>query len=351
MPAVEVSDLVVRYGSGLTAVAGLSFSAEAGEVLAILGPNGAGKTTTIETLEGYRTPTSGRVRVLGLDPVADHDALVSRIGVMLQGGGVYPGIRPAEAVRLFAAYYAGSHHAAFHDAASHHAASHDAASHHAASHDAGSHRAASHGRPQDPAAVLDRVGLGRVANTPWRRLSGGERQRLSLALALLGRPEVVFLDEPTAGIDVEGRQLVRQVVRDLREEGVCVLLATHELVEAERTADRVIIVAAGRVVASGTLAELAAGQGPAALSFRVPAGLDVAALGAALGRRIDEVEPGDYRVTGPTSPAMVAHLATWLADHDLALSDLHSGQASLEEVFLALTGEGLVGDALVGEMV
>ncbi len=300
MPAVEVCDLVVRYPGGVTAVDGLSFTAEAGEVLALIGPNGAGKTTTVETLEGYRQPTAGSVRVLGLDPRADHARLVPRIGVMLQGGGVYPGIRPREALNAFSSFYAD---------------------------------------PADPAELLSRVGLDKVASTPWRRLSGGEQQRLSLALALMGRPEVVFLDEPTAGIDVEGRQLVRQIVGDLRSAGVCVLLATHELAEAERLADRVVIVGRGRLLAAGTPADLASGQGPAVVTFRAPAGLDVAALGAHLGSTVVEAEPGDYRVAGAASPRVVAELTAWLADSDLALSALRAGGSSLEDVFLALTGE------------
>lgn len=299
MSAVEVTDLVVRYPGGVTAVDGLSFAARGGEVLALLGPNGAGKTTTIETLEGYRSATSGSVRVLGLDPRRDHVQLVNRIGVMLQGGGVYPGIRPTEALRLFAAYY---------------------------------------DDPADPVDLLGRVGLGAVGSTPWRRLSGGEQQRLSLALAMLGQPEVVFLDEPTAGIDVAGRQLVRRVIADLRGAGVCVLLATHELAEAERLADRVVILGQGRLLAAGTPAELAAGRGPGVVSFRAPGGLDLAGLSDRLGYDVVEGEPGEYRVIGPASPALVAGLTAWLAEQDLALSDLRSGAANLEEVFLSLTG-------------
>src|SRR3954451_15900140 len=216
MPAVAVSDLVVRYGS-VTAVAGVSFEAEAGEVVALLGPNGAGKTTTVETLEGYLRPTAGTVRVLGLDPIADHRRLTPQIGVMLQQGGVYPGMGPLEALRLFSSYY---------------------------------------DEPADPVALLDRVGLAAVAKTPWRRLSGGEQQRLSLALALIGRPAVAFLDEPTAGVDPGGRLAIRAVISALRDDGVCVVLTTHELEEAQRLADRIVIVDHGRVVAAGTPAEL-----------------------------------------------------------------------------------------------
>jgi ABC-2 type transport system ATP-binding protein len=294
--AIEVSRLVVRYGD-LTAVDAVSFSAEAGQVVALLGPNGAGKTTTIETLEGYRTPTAGRVRVLGLDPARDHARLTPRIGVMLQSGGVYPGIRPDEALRLFAAYY---------------------------------------DDPADADELLAGVGLDRQRSTPWRRLSGGEQQRLSLALAIVGRPEVAFLDEPTAGVDVGGRQVVRRIVRQLADDGACVLLATHELDEAERLADRVVIVDRGRLVASGTPAELTGRGAGGQISFGAPPGLDRAALGLRLEAAVAEVSPGEYRVDAAASPATVAALTAWLAEHDLPLLDLRAGRQSLEDVFLRL---------------
>src|SRR5579872_5296356 len=212
MPAVECSDLVVRYGS-TTAVDGVSLGADFGEVLAVLGPNGAGKTSTIETLEGYRRPAAGSVRVLGFDPRAEHRSLVSHIGVMLQRGGAYPMLGPRRAIDLFAGYYPD---------------------------------------PESTDELLDLVGLRGVERTPWRHLSGGEQQRLSLALALVGKPRVVFLDEPTAGVDPQGRLAIRRVITDLRDAGVCVLLTTHELEEAERLADRVVIIDHGRVVAEGT---------------------------------------------------------------------------------------------------
>ncbi len=298
MAAIEVSGLVVRYAAGVVAVDGLTFSAEAGEVLALLGPNGAGKTTTVETLEGYKSPTSGTVRVLGLDPVADHARLTPRIGVMLQKGGVYPGIRTVEAIRLFAAFYES---------------------------------------PEDPASLLDRLGLAGVARTTWRRLSGGEQQRLSLALALVGRPEVAFLDEPTAGVDVAGRQVIREVIGELRARGCCVLLATHELDEAERVADRVVIVDHGRLLAEGTPAALMSGLVQTSIQFRAPAGLDTAGLSAALGATVNEARPGEYSVATEPAPATVAKLTAWLAEHDLPLGDLRAGRQSLEDVFLRLT--------------
>ncbi|MGI9119424.1 MAG: ABC transporter ATP-binding protein [Acidimicrobiales bacterium] len=297
MPAVSVSALVVRYGR-VAAVDGVSFTAEAGQVLALLGPNGAGKTTTVETLEGYRRPDAGEVAVLGLDPVADHAELTSRLGVMLQRGGVYPGIRPREVLRLFAAFYP---------------------------------------HPEDPFDLLDRVGLASVAGSTWRTLSGGEQQRLSLALALVGRPEVAFLDEPTAGVDPAGRQVVRKVVRDLAATGTAVVLTTHELEEAERVADRVVIVDRGKVVAAGSPVELR-GAGPGdEIRFGAPPGLDTAGLGAAIGAWVSEVSPGEYLVGAAPTPAAVAGVTAWLAEHDLALADLRAGRQTLEDVFLRLT--------------
>ena len=299
MSAVEVSSLVVRYGS-VTAVAGVSFTAEAGQVHALLGPNGAGKTSTIETLEGYRTPASGSVRVLGLDPQrrGDRRQLVGRIGVMLQRGGMYPGMNARDALHLTAAYY---------------------------------------DHPDDPDALLDRVGLTDVAKTPWRRLSGGEQQRVTLALALVGRPDVVFLDEPTAGVDPRARQVVRDIVAGLAARGVCVLLTTHDLAEVERVADVVTIIDHGHVVASGTLADLAASGGGDEIRFNAPAGIDTAALGAALQGTVAEERPGEYRAAVASNPANVAALTAWLAAHDLPLGDLRAGRQTLEDVFLRLT--------------
>ena len=298
MPAVEVEDLRITYGD-LVAVDGVSFAAAAGEVVALLGPNGAGKTSTIEALEGYRRPAGGTVRVLGSDPIADHAAVVSRIGVMLQEGGLYPGIRTAEVLRLFAAY---------------------------------------HDDPVDPDQLLARVGLADHARSTARRLSGGQQQRLSLALALVGRPEVAFLDEPTAGLDVDGRLLVREVLREQRDAGVCVLLATHDLAEAEKVADRVVIVDRGRVVADGTPAELMAGGGEE-IRFGAPAGLDTEALGRTLGGAVVEATPGEYVATVAPTPGAVAALTAWLAEQDLPLADLRAGRQHLEDVFLRLTRE------------
>jgi ABC-2 type transport system ATP-binding protein len=296
MSVVSVDGLVVRYGD-VTAVDGLSFSADAGAVTALLGPNGAGKTTTVETIEGYRKPDGGLVRVHGLDPIADARALLPRIGVMLQRGGIYPSMGIAAALDLFANYYAS---------------------------------------PASPAELLERVGLsGRVTKTPWRRLSGGEQQRASLALALIGNPDVVFLDEPTAGVDPHARQLVRGVIEDLRAQGACVVLTTHELDEVERLADQIVIVDHGRVVASGSLASLTASAD--VMTFVSTPGIDVDALTEALGGWASETAPGRYSVALGSTPALVAKLTAWLAERDLPISELGSG-TRLEDVFLRLTG-------------
>jgi ABC-2 type transport system ATP-binding protein len=220
-PAVVVRDVVKRYGE-VAAADGVSFSAAAGAVTAVLGPNGAGKTTTVEICAGLRRADAGHVEVLGLDPAQDGRVLRPRVGLMPQTGGsgaagVYPTARPREVLELFAALYA---------------------------------------EPLDPAALLDRLDLTRVARTPWRRLSGGEQQRLSLALAIVGRPELVFLDEPTAGLDLHGRHATWSLVDELRAAGVTIVLTTHAMDEAERLADHVVIVDRGRTVAAGTPADL-----------------------------------------------------------------------------------------------
>ena len=218
-PAVEIVGLVKRYGAA-TAVDGASLQAAQGAVTALLGPNGAGKTPTVEICEGYRRADGGTVRVLGLDPRRDAARLKPRVGVMLQAGGVYPGARAGEMLRLVAAYAA---------------------------------------HPLPPDALLDRVGLTRVARTPYRRLSGGEQQRLKLAMALVGRPELVFLDEPTAGLDPQARRATWTLIEELRTAGVTVVLTPHYFEEAERLADHVVILDRGRVAAAGPPAALATG--------------------------------------------------------------------------------------------
>jgi ABC-2 type transport system ATP-binding protein len=297
---IEVRGLVVRYGQK-TAVNGIDFEVRSGEVVALLGPNGAGKTSTVETLEGYRRRSAGTVSVIGLDPgeAADHRKLRSRIGVMLQRGGIYPGMGAREVLRLFASYYPD---------------------------------------PLLPDELIERLDLTSVAATPWRRLSGGEQQRLSLALALVGRPEVAFLDEPTAGVDPGGRRAIRTAIEELRRRKACVLLTTHELEEAERVADRILILDEGNIVAEGTAAELIS-RSPEAQQFRFSAiaGIDVQALEAVVRAAVTEDRPGEYTVSAPGSPARIAALTAWLAERDLTITDLRTG-SRLEDVFLRLTG-------------
>ena len=299
-PAVEVRDLVKRYGAR-TAVDALSLTVRAGTVLALLGPNGAGKTSTVEVCEGYRRADGGSVRVLGLDPVADARALRPRVGVMLQGGGGYPGARAGEMLRLLAAYARD---------------------------------------PLDPAMLLERLGLTDAERTPYKRLSGGQKQRLSLAMAVVARPELVFLDEPTAGLDPQARHATWAVVEQLRADGVTVLLTTHHMDEAERLADDVVVIDHGRVVATGTPAELTRGGAEGQVRFGAPAGLDVAGLAAALPAKstVSEISPGAYLVESTVDPALLAALTAWCAAQGVFAEDLRVQRRSLEDVFLELTG-------------
>ncbi len=299
MAAVEVDELTVRYGD-VVAVDRVSLTAEAGRITAVLGPNGAGKTTTVEVLEGFRHPDGGRSRVLGLDPVADHAALTARVGVMLQSGGVGPGVRVGEALR---------------------------------------HAAALYDHPLDPGELLERVGLSGKERRTWRQVSGGEQRRLALALALVGRPQVAFLDEPGSGVDPQGRAAIRDVVAGLRDDGVTVVLTTHDLDEAEKLADHVVILDRGRVVASGSPADLMTGAAVAEVRFGTAPGLDTAALARHTGAAVTEELPGEYRVDAAGSPALVAALTAWLAEQDLPLAHLHAGRQRLEDVFLRLVAE------------
>ena len=297
MAAVEVNGLTVRYGD-LVAVDAVSFAAAAGEVTAVLGPNGAGKTSTIEVCEGYRRAASGEVRVLGLDPAAQQRTLAERMGVMLQQGGVYPSARVLDTVRHYCALY---------------------------------------GKGADADELVAKVGLGDRARATWRRLSGGEQQRLSLALALAAVPDVAFLDEPTSGVDVNGRATIREIVRDLAGRGCAVVLATHELDEAERLADRVVIFDQGQIIADGTLAELRRGHDE--IRFRSSPTLDLHSLAASIGMIASQVGPDEYVIDAPPHPRLMATLTQWLADQGHPLTDLRAGAQRLEDVFRRLTAE------------
>ena len=297
MAAVEVEGLSVRYGE-LTAVRDVSFTAAAGEITAVLGPNGAGKTSTIEVCEGYRHASAGTVRVLQLDPARQQRLLSERMGVMLQEGGVYPSARVADTVRHYCALY---------------------------------------GKGANADELVSQVGLADRSRATWRRLSGGERQRLSLALALASRPEVAFLDEPTAGVDVNGRDTIRGLVRGLADVGCAVVLATHELDEAERLADRVIIFDQGSVIADGTLAELRRGHDE--IRFRSAPGLDTVALAASIGMVASRIGHDEYVIDAPPHPRLMAQLATWLAEQGHPLTDMRAGAQRLEDVFRRLTAD------------
>src|SRR6266478_3456177 len=297
--AIVVDQLTKTYGSHKV-VDQLQFTVHRGEVFALLGPNGAGKTTTVETLEGYRVPDAGSVRVLGLDPIRKSKALKPQIGVMLQQDGLYPGLTAREVLHLFAGYYR---------------------------------------YPQNVDSLLERVGLQTAGKTRCRRLSGGQKRRLALALALVGNPTLVFLDEPTAGMDPQARLVTWEIIRDLKRNGATVLLTTHMMDEAERLADRVAIIDHGRLIALDTPAGLTGVQNATVVRFIAPAGLDCVQLGALpSARKAQEIRPGSYLFETDAAPALLAELTAWLRDRDITLSELHVGHGSLEDLFLRLTG-------------
>ncbi len=303
-PAVVVDGLEMRYGD-TTAVNGLDLVVEAHTITAVLGPNGAGKTTTLETCEGYRRPQRGAVRVLGLDPVRDRRALLPRIGVMLQSGGAWSGVRAVEMLR---------------------------------------HVARLHAHPLDVGLLVERLGLDDCGKTPYRRLSGGQQQRLGLAMALVGRPELVFVDEPTAGLDPGVRRTVWALLEELRQDGVTVVLTTHYMDEAERLADVVHILDRGRLVASGSPLELTRGGAVATIRLVVtepfPPGAP-ASLTAALGpaTEVTQLDAHSLLVTGPADATTLGKVSRWCEEQGVVPESLTLGQRNLEDVFLELTRE------------
>ena len=310
-PAIVVTELSKRYGDR-TALAGLSMTVARGELVALLGPNGAGKTTTVEIVEGYRAGDGGSVQVLGEDPATGGPALRARVGLMLQGGGFDPRSRPRETLRQYGRF---------------------------------------HRDPRDADELLGLVGLEEVADTPYTRLSGGEKQRLSLAVALVGRPEVAILDEPTAGMDPEARAVTRAIIADLRASGVAVLLTSHDLTEVDRLADRICILDRGQLVAAGTPAELTAGARPR-LRFRLDREIgigEIAALQAALAAGhpgasvVADQDGASYSVEGVApDPGLVVALASWCASADRLIVEARTAGGTLEEAYLELVGAGRV---------
>lgn len=292
-----------RYGD-IQAVNNLDLEVRRAEVLALLGPNGAGKTTTVEMCEGFNKPDSGSISILGLDPTTDNAKLRARIGVMLQGGGGYPAAKAGEMLNLVAAYSA---------------------------------------NPLDPQWLMDTLGLTEAARTTYRRLSGGQQQRLALACAIVGRPELVFLDEPTAGMDAHARIVVWELIEGLRRDGVTVVLTTHQLTEAEELADRIVIIDHGAAVAAGTPADLTRGGAENQLRFSAPPKLDLTLLISALpeGYRATEAGAGEYLVEGHIDPQVLATVTAWAARLNVLATDMRVEQRSLEDVFLDLTGREL----------
>ncbi|MER5408283.1 ABC transporter ATP-binding protein [Streptomyces sp. NPDC002769] len=295
---IEVTDLRRVYGADFEAVRGVTFSVGRGELFALLGTNGAGKTSTVELLEGLAPPAGGRVRVLGHDPYEQRAAVRPRIGVMLQEGGFPSELTVAETVRMWAGCTSGA-------------------------------------RPT--ARALDLVGLTRRSRVRVKQLSGGEKRRLDLALALLGRPEVLFLDEPTTGLDAEGRRETWELVRDLRDTGTTVLLTTHYLEEAEQLADRLAVLHEGRIAASGTPAEVTASQ-PSRISFELPADYflgDLPPLGT-LGVTDHETAGRTVRLRTDELQRTATRLLRWAQDEQVELRGLDVRSASLEEAFLRI---------------
>lgn len=297
MDVIEAEGLKRCYSKGFEAVRGVSFSVREGEIFALLGTNGAGKTSTVELLEGLARPSAGRVRVLGFDPVADRAAVRPRTGVMLQEGGFPAELTVSETARMWAGCTSGA-------------------------------------RPVQDA--LAAVGLaGRRAGVRVKQLSGGERRRLDLALALIGRPEVLFLDEPTTGMDPQGRRETWELVHGLRAEGTTVLLTTHYLEEAAELADRLAIMHNGRIITAGTPQQVVAEQ-PSRIRFVLPPGVGCAQLPVPA-----TVTDGGDRVeilTGRLQDTLTK-LLLWAKESRVELEGLHARSASLEEVFLDIAQE------------
>ncbi len=290
--AVEIESLAVSFGA-TRAVRDVSVRVDFGEIHVLLGPNGAGKTTTVETLLGFRSPDAGTVRLMGLDPRRDHRDVVERVGALLQRGAVWSSMSPRDVLTLTATYYA---------------------------------------VPRDVHQLMESLNLLSCARTPWRRLSGGEQQRTLLALALLGRPRVLVLDEPTSAVDPEGHRAIRDIVRGERERGCAIVITTHQLADAELLADTITVIAQGRVAASGTLDEL---SGAPVLVVETSIDVDHVALASALGAAVILEAHCTYRISAANTPALLAVLTTFLNERGAALRSLRS-RATLEETYLSI---------------
>jgi ABC-2 type transport system ATP-binding protein len=279
-PAIEVRDLRKTYGE-LEAVRGIDFNVARGEIYGLLGPNGAGKTSTVEILEGYRARSSGSVSVLGHDPQARSRELRRRVGIVLQSSGIYSQVRVAEVIAHFAGFYP---------------------------------------HPRDVEEVIDLVGLSEKRDERARKLSGGQRRRLDLALALIGDPELIFLDEPTTGFDPAARRTAWKTIRSLKDLGKTVLLTTHYLDEAQELADRVAIIKGGRILAEGSPAQLGVGGGSR--------------------YRVAHLVDGELVVHQTDDPTRLLHELTSAAlANDQPLDGLSVTRPSLEEIYLELTAD------------
>ncbi len=296
MPVIEVDGLRKSYGS-FEAVHNLSFSVEAGELLAVLGPNGAGKTTTVEILEGYRKRDAGEVRVLGMDPASGGADLRQRIGIVLQECGISPYLTVTEVLTMHAECYRS---------------------------------------PRRVGEVIELVGLDEKHGARVKTLSGGQQRRLDLALGLIGDPELLFLDEPTTGFDPTARRQAWEVVKNLGALGKTILLTTHYMEEAQVLADRVVVIAAGRIVAEGP-PESIGGRADAQvrIRFRLPADLSASELPVAATAEAD----GALVVETDDATTALARLTTWVLERGHRLDNLSVERPSLEDVYLSLTAQ------------
>lgn len=299
MPVIEVAGLRKRYG-GHIAVADVSFSVERGEIFGIMGPNGAGKSTTVECLTGLRARDGGSVEILGCDPRDRSPALREQVGVQLQESALPDRIKVWEALDLYGSFYQ---------------------------------------HPADWRELLERLRLADKRDTAYRKLSGGQKQRLSIALALVGRPQIAVLDELTTGLDPKARRETWQLIEDVRDSGVTVLLVTHFMAEAERLCDRIAVIDGGRVVAVDTPAGLVSRSAPGRrIRFRTAEPFDPALLSAL--PEVDEVSVESGQVVVNGTGDLLQAVASVLARQRISATDLRLEQASLEDAFVSLTGRG-----------